>query len=555
MRRQPRVSGVDDKMTNVAITTLDELVSACRALGAEDVAGLSKAEKELPEARRPSKAAVAALKSAIHDGADPLGDAFCVIRSAEDRRPQGQTYTPDAIVAAMLAWSKSQPMPARVVDPGVGSARYLLSAGRAFPDAALVGADLDPVATLMARANINAAGFAKRSRVELVDYRSLMLPDIEGRTLYVGNPPYVRHHGISPEWKQWLSKTAASHGYSASQLAGLHVHFFLATLNHAREGDFGSFVTSSEWLDVNYGSLVRQMLTDKLGGESVHVVDPAALPFTDATTTAAITCFAVGTPVESITLQAIEKVSDLGDLTGGHAVAKERLHEAPRWTPLLRAAAKLPKGYIELGELARVHRGAVTGANNVWVARRGDLTLPDSVLQASITRARELFAAGAALEDASSLKVVIDLPVDLDELEAADRKAVDRFLRRSDVKAAKQGYVASHRKAWWSVGLRQPAPILATYMARRPPAFVRNLADARHINVAHGIYPRDVMSERAITNLAAHLRVSVTLGQGRTYAGGLTKFEPREMERLPVPAPETLDDDDGHQPVVKDDRI
>lgn len=543
MRRQPRASEVDGKMTAMAIATLDELVAACRALGAEDVAGLSTAEKELPEAKRPSKVAVAALKTAIRNGADPLGDAFCSIRSAEDRRPQGQTYTPDVIVAAMLAWSTSQPTPERVVDPGVGSARYLLAARKAFPKAELVGADVDPVATLMARANLSAAGLAKRSRVELVDYRSLMLPDIEGRTLYVGNPPYVRHHGISPEWKQWLTKTAASHGYRASQLAGLHVHFFLATLNHAREGDFGAFVTSSEWLDVNYGSLVRQMLTGKLGGESVHLVDPAALPFADAATTAAITCFTVGAPVESITLQAAEKLSDLGDLTSGHSVAKERLDEASRWTPLLRVAPKLSEGYIELGELARVHRGTVTGANSVWVARRDEATLPDSVLQASVTRALELFAAGAAIEDASSLKVVIDLPVDLDELEADDRKVVDRFLKRSEVKAAKQGYVASYRKAWWSVGLRQPAPILATYMARRPPAFVRNLAEARHINVAHGIYPRDAMSDRAITNLAAHLRVSVTLGQGRTYAGGLTKFEPREMERLPVPAPEILDDD------------
>jgi hypothetical protein len=81
-------------------------------------------------------------------------------------------------------------------------------------------------------------------------------------------------------------------------------------------------------------------------------------------------------------------------------------------------------------------------------------------------------------------------------------------------------------------------------MARRPPAFVRNLANARHINIAHGIYPREPLTERAISNLAAHLRVSVSLGQGRTYAGGLTKFEPREMERLPVPAPEILDRDD-----------
>jgi adenine-specific DNA-methyltransferase len=40
------------------------------------------------------------------------------------------------------------------------------------------------------------------------------------------------------------------------------------------------------------------------------------------------------------------------------------------------------------------------------------------------------------------------------------------------------------------VRLRPPAPILATYMARRPPAFVHNLAGARHVNIDHGLYPR-----------------------------------------------------------------
>jgi hypothetical protein len=43
------------------------------------------------------------------------------------------------------------------------------------------------------------------------------------------------------------------------------------------------------------------------------------------------------------------------------------------------------------------------------------------------------------------------------------------------------------------------------------------------------------MPGAALDRLAAHLRGSVTVGQGRTYAGGLTKFEPGEMERLPVP--------------------
>jgi hypothetical protein len=77
-------------------------------------------------------------------------------------------------------------------------------------------------------------------------------------------------------------------------------------------------------------------------------------------------------------------------------------------------------------------------------------------------------------------------------------------------------------------------------MARRPPAFVRNLAGARHINIAHGIYPRDPLPPAVLDALARHLAATTSLHQGRTYAGGLTKFEPREMERLLVPGPEIL---------------
>ena len=52
---------------------------------------------------------------------------------------------------------------------------------------------------------------------------------------------------------------------SASQLAGLHVYFFLATALRARAGDFGVLITAAEWLDVNYGSLVRELFLGKLG--------------------------------------------------------------------------------------------------------------------------------------------------------------------------------------------------------------------------------------------------------------------------------------------------
>jgi len=77
-------------------------------------------------------------------------------------------------------------------------------------------------------------------------------------------------------------------------------------------------------------------------------------------------------------------------------------------------------------------------------------------------------------------------------------------------------------------------------MARRAPAFVLNKADARHINIAHGLYPRDPMTEKARTALVRFLQTNISQNSGRTYSGGLTKFEPREMERLIVPTPAML---------------
>ena len=40
-----------------------------------------------------------------------------------------------------------------------------------------------------------------------------------------------------------------------------------------------------------------------------------------------------------------------------------------------------------------------------------------------------------------------------------------------------------------------------------------------------------------LARLVESLRRTVSVQDGRTYAGGLTKFEPREMERLAVPDP------------------
>ena len=148
---------------------------------------------------------------------------------------------------------------------------------------------------------------------------------------------------------------------------------------------------------------------------------------------------------------------------------------------------------------------------------------------------------GDVLEDVTRLRDVIDIPRDLSGFRKSDRRRIDEFLILAKSLGADQSYIAMNRKPWWSVGLRSPAPILATYMARRPPAFVRNVANARHINIAHGLYPRVPLSPQILDRLAHLLSSTVSVTEGRTYAGGLTKFEPKEMERILIPNPMELE--------------
>ena len=514
------------------------------------LAEVSDAERRLlhgAREERVSETVTEAIRAHIVTGGDPLGDAFLRLRCPAERRESGAIYTPDPIVGSMVAWLLQESVVGRIVDPGAGSGRFALAAGRTFGEARLVAVESDPLALLLLRANLTAAGFAERSQVVAGDYRGLRLGEAAEHsesTAFIGNPPYVRHHLIERRWKEWLHAEADRLGVPASGLAGLHVYFFLQTAALATPGDVGTFVTSAEWLDVNYGKLVRALLVRHLDVESIHLVDPSALPFSDVATTAAITCFRVGRARRFVGFRKVATTGDLGALGGGRRVSRQRLQVASRWTPYFASPKRPPAGYVELGELCRVHRGAVTGANATWITGRDDARLPATVLFPAVTRARELFDAGARLESLDGLRCVIDLPEDLDELDASERRAVERFLRAARAENVHEGYIARHRKCWWSVGLRSPAPIIATYMARRPPAFVRNPAGAHHINVAHGLYPREPMPAAILDRLADSLSASVTTAGGRVYAGGLTKFEPGEMARLAVPSVELLTADE-----------
>lgn len=518
-------------------------------LGATDVGGpLTDAEQRLAEQARAafpvSASSLRDTRDAILAGHDPLGSRLCEIRAPASRRLQGAFYTPATLVGAMLDWVLER-NPDRLVDPGCGSGRFAAGAIRHRSDQPVVAVDLDPFATLLTRANLGVLG-ARSARVIQADYTTFDLPPITGRTAFLGNPPYVRHHDLSAGTKAWAVREGRRLGYTVSTLAGLHVYFYLATAINARPGDIGCFVTSAEWLDVNYGVTVRRLFLDDLGGQSLHLVDPRTVPFADAMTTAVIAGFVVGSSSEQVRLHLVATPGDPGDLNDGREVSRALLGHVQRWTEVIRERPReeCPESSVPLSEIARVHRGIVTGANDFFVLTREracELGLLEWCRPA-VTTAEEVLRSNGLVRDNSQRRLLLDVPADV------NRRAhprLDEYLRRGeqsrgDRPPISRRYIASHRRPWWHLGRADSPPIVASYMARQAPAFALNPDGLAILNIAHGIYPNGNLSADQLARLAAILNDSRALfrGSGRTYHGGLEKFEPREMEALRIPAKE-----------------
>lgn len=99
----------------------------------------------------------------------------------------------------MVEWLLRQGVD-RMVDAGCGSGRFSAAALRMDPDIELVAVDIDPLATLLARAALSVLK-ARRASVLQAVYMSLCRAALApaGATLgFIGNPPYVRHHQLRP---------------------------------------------------------------------------------------------------------------------------------------------------------------------------------------------------------------------------------------------------------------------------------------------------------------------------------------------------------------------
>lgn len=217
--------------------------------------------------------------------ADVVGLIFQKLISPEERHRYGQHFTgPDAV--DLINSFCIRRADAKVLDPACGSGSFLVRAyyrkramdprrAHATMLGDLFGCDIALYPAHLATLNLAAreihdeANYPRIERRDFFDYapRSsfceipkhgtqekapVSLPELDA---VVGNPPYVRQEKIDKKRKAILARLVdeAFPGTSFSGRADLHCYFWPHAAQLFKEGAWFGFLTSAQWLDVDYG--------------------------------------------------------------------------------------------------------------------------------------------------------------------------------------------------------------------------------------------------------------------------------------------------------------
>src|SRR5213078_2383428 len=101
----------------------------------------------------------------------------------------------------------------------------------------------------------------------------------------VANPPYIRHHRLSPSVKARL-KALSAHilGTNLDGRAGLHIYFLIRALQLLKEGGRLAFIMPADTCEGIFAPTLWKWITTNYNLEAVVTFMPGASPFPNVDT-------------------------------------------------------------------------------------------------------------------------------------------------------------------------------------------------------------------------------------------------------------------------------
>src|SRR5262245_36577344 len=482
-------------------------------------------------------------------------------KTSAERNRMGQFATPPMLASDILAYAK-RCLPAeqniRFIDPAIGTGAFYSALLNTFPASRIEdarGFELDPHYGGPAAQLWKDTGL----KLELGDFTR---KQAQRFNLLICNPPYVRHHHLSNADKASLQlRSLQSCGEKIGGLAGLYCYFLGLAHAWLEPNGLSGWLIPSEFMDVNYGGVLKRYLLGRVTLLHIHRFDPNDMQFADALVSSAVVWFRNAAPPDGhhvlFTFGGTLERPVLSKMVPAASLARER-----KWTRFPACGLRPSAGSPVIADFFRIKRGLATGHNGYFILSAEELKtrmLPEHCFRPILPSPRYL-RTDEVTADAKGNPLLERRLFLLDPTHGED-EIRERFPELWSYleagKAAKfhERYLCRRRSPWYAQENRPPAPIVCTYLGRedaksgRPFRFILNHSEATAANVYLAMYPLPSLSRalamdpqliRRIWQVLNSLTPDQLLGEGRVYGGGLRKLEPGELSNVPVPEIATL---------------
>jgi hypothetical protein len=474
------------------------------------------------------------------------------------RKARGAFFTPEPVARYITDWAVRSGED-RILEPSCGEAAFLLAAvdrlatigaaSNAEAQPVLDGVELHEASAGAARDLLAQAGV--KANVRVGDF--FTVEPTGSYDVVVGNPPYVRYQDFAGEARARSRAAALRAGVSLTGLASSWAAFTVHAALFLRPGGRMGLVVPAELLSVNYAAGVRRFLMESftrvdlvLFTERVFpgVLEEVVLLLADG--------FKQG-PTDHASVYQARNAAELATLAAGRSWRPDRPED--KWTPSLLSSEALGAyaglhagdGFTVLETWGDTTLGMVTGNNRYFALspeRVRELKLqPSDLIRLSPPGSKHL--RGLAFTDSALQELgATGASTWLFRPNGDPSDAAAAYIDAGKLAGVHTAYKCRVRTPWWRVPLVRPADLLLTYMNADTPRLTTNRAQAHHLNSVHGVYLNSGLKQLGKDLLPLGSLTSMTLvgaeTVGRAYGGGMLKLEPREADRLPVPAPAVL---------------
>jgi adenine-specific DNA-methyltransferase len=471
----------------------------------------------------------------------------------EALRQKGQFWTPSWVAEAMIAYVVENTD--LIFDPAVGKGAFYTALesinfqlGKKIE---FYGTDIDQ--EVIEEAKREKIFDKKSCRIENRDF--IVNPPSRKFKSIIANPPYIRHHRLSPEIKIYLKQLSLQTlGIMIDGRAGLHVYFLIRALTLLDDNGKLAFIMPADTCEGIFAKKLWTWIKTNFCLEGVVTFSPGASPFPKVDTNAVIflikktrSCKKIHWVkcLEANTYELKELIeSNFKKKTFAKIKVIERDIDESLNTGLSREPQKNGDIEFRLKDFAKVMRGIATGDNDYFFLTR------EKVKLLGIPKEYLLMAIGRT-KDVDNSIITKEILTDLDQkgrptlLFSPDGRGIDNFpesvrsyLKEGEILGVSKRTLISTRNPWYKMEKRLTPAFLFAYLGRRHARFIKNNAGVVPLTCFLCVYPR-INSEEYIEKLWSILqnnRVIANLNLvGKSYGGGAIKVEPRSLEMLPLP--------------------